>query len=401
MLLKKIKLAVIAFFIITNHTTVQADQNTCAPSNLNKLYTNVINSLCYINHVMTLTRLMPPLDNRSENAMVCALLLTGVGIASITAHTAALISKDTLREPQIIKNSQQTRDYYLKSIEKLERDAKYNAEYFKNREILEKLTQNKSNHLIAAPGQVASFKKGPNKYLYGAVSASSKMTATLALAAFGGATTVLAEAFFNATTPGCSDAIDLHIHRDPSSNCKVDTRLSPEVIDFLNLSEKEQAKILKEHPSLCESYESIATNIEKDLNKRYALTSQSWTCVGGAYVGNFEFENSQKSEVRLGGDKATMYVNGSVYKVEYTKDQDGQRVLKSIVGEDKITESGVYSPAYQYNFPMRSNHVEDKRFQKAVAEVSRQTLALQQLEAFDKCQSHAPSGATGEGSGKR
>lgn len=382
-----------SFFI---STTAYADNTKCSPTDLQNLYKGALQTLCSVNYVFNLTGVTKEPNERLRNDLaLCAITLAGVGgVASMTALASDLADEELRNGKSLISNTKEGREYYQKKTERYRPNGKYNMEAYKYQDIVKAMKDSPNNHILISNSLMydATPKKGPNKYVYNSVKMGGKVAGAVMGAALSGGVFVAAEVIFGANPGGCSEAMDSYVFRQAGSTCTPDKRLSPQVMNFLNLPQKEQETILKEYPGLCQAYADISNNIEAEMKKRYSYKATGTACSGSALSTKLEFTDKVQSEVRVSGDTATMYVNDTTYKVEYAKNEYGQRVLKSIVGESKITDK-VYGPSYQYTFPPKSDQVRSKLFKKALAEVSRQTLALEKMKAFSQCDSASGSKA--------
>lgn len=345
----------------------QASTQTCKPSDLQNLYKATVETICSVNQIWKLTGFMSEKtakDSENRNYQI----VCGATYWAMTT-TSAIVSASDFKKTmpaEYLDESKKSLDY---------------------KKIYEMMRKNPKNFTLLQ--QVSSFygdslTKGQSQRVYKAAQYRGRAATVLVGVSAAGAIAIVGE-LLSATTAACSESIDAYLYRQASTNCKVDKRLSPQVMSFMNLSEEEQEKVLTQHPRLCQAYVEITKNMEKKMAAQVARAEEVH-CADTGVTAKLHLGDKGVSEVHLVDDKATMVLDSETYNVEYGKDANNQRVLKSITVQNKVNQSGVYGAPYRYTFPPKDHQVDSSRFRKAFAEVGRQTRALENSGAFERCQ---------------
>lgn len=400
--------------------TKKVDSQKCGPTEINKLYDSTVKTICAMNIVADMIDHNKVLDTKSCATSILPMIGTGaiLGVAVPSQAYLNKVEKGVTKREVLFENTKANR---LNRLDALEKETQQQLKMASNpmmmgsggstpigltkkeialrmsdpRETLEVMLKNPNNHVLV--DALYGTRVGPNKYFYNAAKSGFKGGLAIFTSAYATSVAIMIDEHLGlgAKSLDCGQVEDQYITREQGSSCQTVKKLSPRVMNFLSLPEEEQAKIIKDHPQLCRDYMAIADNLNKDLSK-YSYKKLSSDCSQNGFTAKVQYDDKTESEIHLksDGSSAEMIMDGQTYTVQYSN-ENGRRVLKSVTGQNKVNQSGVYGAAYQYNFPPKSHQVKDQRFQKVVGEVTRQTMALESMNAFTACNQ---AGASGGGS---
>ncbi len=135
----------------------------------------------------------------------------------------------------------------------------------------------------------------------------------------------VASAVFSPTQAACSTLDYMYI--DTSDGCTYVPAIGPNTSRFLSMSPEEQEKIMKDYPSVCESYSQLAQKLESDLEKTFPTPEFQITSCG---------KNNEVTGVELkypnGGGLYNVNLNGTTLSV---KTGASDRINYDLVLQDK------------------------------------------------------------------